>query len=60
MIRVGSLPTQIQRGGRYRGLFWVAVVVAAYLLAYSLSKANAGTDFGDWPEKLGDGLFKSR
>ena len=49
MIRVGSLPTQIQRGGRYRGLFWAAVVVAAYLLAYSLSKANAGTDFGDWP-----------
>ncbi len=49
MIRVGTLQAQIQRNSRYRIYFWAAVAVAAYLLAYSLSRTNAGTDFGDWP-----------
>ena len=49
MIRVGSLPTQIQRGVRYRNYVWASLAIAAYLLAYSLSRTNAGTDFGDWP-----------
>ena len=50
MIRVSALPTQILRGGgKYRTYLWAAVAVAAYLLAYSLSRADAGTEFGDWP-----------
>ena len=49
MIRVGALPSQFRQGGRYQVYLWVAVAVAAYLLAYSLSRANTGTDFGDWP-----------
>ncbi len=49
MIRVGALPSQFRQGGRYQVYFWTTAAVAAYLLAYSLSRANAGTDFGDWP-----------
>ena len=52
MIRVGALPTQIRRrGGRYRTYLWAAAAVSAYLLAYSLAQTNAGTEFGDWPER---------
>ncbi len=49
MIRVGALPNQLRQGGRYQAYFWAAAAVAAYLLAYFLSRADAGTEFGDWP-----------
>ena len=49
MIRVGALPSQLRQGGRYQAYFWAAAAVAAYLLAYFLSRADAGTEFGDWP-----------
>ena len=49
MIRAEALPTHILRERRYQGILWVALAVAAYLLAYSLATADAGTDFGNWP-----------
>ena len=49
MIRAEALPTHILRERRYQGILWAAIAVAAYLLAYSLATADAGTDFGNWP-----------
>ena len=49
MIRAEALQTHVLRERRYQGILWVALAVAAYLLAYSLATADAGTDFGNWP-----------
>ena len=49
MIRAEALQIRLPREFRYRGVLWAAVAVAAYVLAYSLATANAGTEFGDWP-----------
>ena len=49
MIRAEALQIRFPREFRYRGILWAAVAVAAYVLAYSLATANAGTEFGDWP-----------
>lgn len=49
MIRVGTFPNRIRQSQRYRVYLWAAAAAAAYLLAYSLSRTDAGTEFGDWP-----------
>ena len=50
MIRAEALRAGFLRERKYRGLLWVALAVAAYVLAYSLASANADTDIGNWPE----------
>ena len=49
MIRADALPVRTVRPRRYRAYVWIAIAIAAYILAYSLSTTNADTDFGDWP-----------
>ena len=49
MIGAEALHLRQVRERRYRTYLWTAAAVAAYILAYSLSTSNAGTDFGNWP-----------
>ena len=43
-LRVPTLPERL-----HRGVLWVAVAAAAYILAFSLATANVGTEIGNWP-----------
>ena len=49
MIRAQALPARLFGERSYRGILWAAVAVAAYVLAFSLAAANAGTEYGNWP-----------
>ena len=49
MIRAETLNSLLIQERRSRVILWAAVAFAAYILAYSLSAADAGTGFGDWP-----------
>ena len=49
MIRAETLNSLLLQERRSRVILWAAVAFAAYILAYSLSAADAGTGFGDWP-----------
>ena len=49
MTRAEAFQIRFLRERRLQGFLWMAIAVAAYILAYSLATTNAGTDFGDWP-----------
>ena len=49
MIRAEALQNRFFLERRFRGALWVAIAAVAYVLAFSLSTTNAGTEFGDWP-----------
>ena len=49
MIRAEALQNRFFVERRFRGALWVAIAAVAYVLAFSLSTTNAGTEFGDWP-----------
>ena len=49
MIRAEVLQNRFFVERRFRGALWVAIAAVAYVLAFSLSTTNAGTEFGDWP-----------
>ena len=49
MIREQALQYPFLRERRYQNILWAVLAAAAYILAYSLATAGAGTDFGDWP-----------
>ncbi len=49
MIRPEALQVGFLRDRRFRGLLWIGAAAGAYIVAYSLATANAGTDFGNWP-----------
>ena len=50
MIGAGVLQVRLFQERRIRGIFWVAVAAAAYLLALSLAASNANTEIVDWPD----------
>ena len=51
MIRAQALPSRLFGERSYRGILWATVAIAAYVLAFSLAAANAGTDYGNWPAR---------
>jgi len=51
VIRSQALPARLFGDRSYRGVLWVAVAVAAYVLAFSLAAANASTEYGNWPAR---------
>ena len=48
-MRAEALQVGLLRDRRYRGVLWLGLAAAAYLVAYSLATTNAGTEFGNWP-----------
>ena len=49
MTRAEAMRIRLPLEGRQQAILWAAMAVVAYVLAYSLATANAGTDFGNWP-----------